>query len=203
MFVHGRIAYPPQPVPGVMISGIMTPKGAEDYVAPAELKDVLAARIPGYRLEVDADPLKRGDLEAFRRDAFDLLAAAFPAAGLRFKQQVEACDALLFVTPEYNRSIPGVLKNAIDIGSRPGGSNSFAGKRAAIIGTSPGAHGTVSAQQHLRNVLSAVDLAVLPQPEIAIQYREGQIDADGNVSDERLRKRLQLFLDRFEAWLAA
>jgi len=129
--------------------------------------------------------------------------ADFPAAGLRFKQQVEACDALLFVTPEYNRSIPGVLKNAIDIGSRPGGSTSFSGKRAAVIGTSPGAHGTVSAQQHLRNVLAAVDVAVLPQPEIAIQYREGQIDADGTLIDERLRKRLQLFLDRFEAWLAA
>ncbi|TQM12637.1 chromate reductase [Pseudoxanthomonas sp. 3HH-4] len=128
--------------------------------------------------------------------------ADFPAAGTRFKQQVEACDALLFVTPEYNRSIPGVLKNAIDIGSRPGGSNSFAGKYAAVIGTSPGAHGTVSAQQHLRNVLAAVDVALLPQPEIAIQYREGQIDADGAVNDERLRKRLQLFLDRFEAWLA-
>lgn len=127
----------------------------------------------------------------------------FPAAGLRFKQQVEACDALLFVTPEYNRSMPGVLKNAIDIGTRPGGSNSFAGKRAGVIGTSPGAHGTVSAQQHLRNVLAAVDVAVLPQPEIAIQYREGQIDADGLVTDERLRKRLQSFLDRFDAWLAA
>ena len=128
--------------------------------------------------------------------------ADFPVAGLRFKQQVEACDALLFVTPEYNRSIPGVLKNAIDIGSRPGGSASFSGKRAAVIGTSPGAHGTVSAQQHLRNVLAAVDVAVLPQPEIAIQYREGQIDAAGTITDERLRKRLQLFLDRFEAWLA-
>ena len=144
-------------------------------------------------------PAEARNLQLYDQDD----AAAFPASGLRFKQQVEACDALLFVTPEYNRSIPGVLKNAIDIGTRPGGSNSFAGKRAAIIGTSPGAHGTVSAQQHLRNVLSAVDLAVLPQPEIAIQYREGQIDADGNVSDERLRKRLQLFLDRFEAWLAA
>ena len=121
----------------------------------------------------------------------------------RLREEIKAADAVLFATAEYNRSIPGVLKNAIDIGTRPGGSNSFAGKRAAIIGTSPGAHGTVSAQQHLRNVLSAVDLAVLPQPEIAIQYREGQIDADGNVSDERLRERLQLFLDRFEAWLAA
>ena len=128
--------------------------------------------------------------------------ADFPAAGVRFKQQVEACDALLFVTPEYNRSIPGVLKNAIDIGSRPGGSNSFGGTRAGVIGTSPGAHGPVSAQQHLRNVLAAVEVAVLPQPEIAIQYREGQIDADGNVVDERLRRRLQLVLDRFEAWLA-
>lgn len=127
--------------------------------------------------------------------------ADFPAAGANFKRQVEGCDALLFVTPEYNRSIPGVLKNAIDVGSRPGGNNSFGGKRAAIIGTSPGAHGTVSAQQHLRNVLAAVDVAVLPQPEIAIQYREGQIDATGEILDERLRKRLQLFLDRYEAWL--
>src|SRR5690606_12742648 len=100
-------------------------------------------------------------------------------------------------------SIPGVLKNAIDIGSRPGGSNSFGGKRTAIIGTSPGAHGTVSAQQHLRNVLAAVDVAVLPQPEIAIQYREGQIDADGAITDERLGRRLQSFLGRFEAWLVA
>lgn len=140
-----------------------------------------------------------GDLPLYNQDDD----GDFPAAGLRFKQQVEACDALLFVTPEYNRSIPGVLKNAIDIGSRPGSSNSFAGKRAGVIGTSPGAHGTVSAQQHLRNVLAAVDVAVLPQPEIAIQYREGQIDADGLVTDERLRKRLQSFLDRFDAWLAA
>ena len=138
-----------------------------------------------------------GDLPLYDQDDD----ADFPVAGSTFKRQVEDCDALLFVTPEYNRSIPGVLKNAIDVGSRPGGSNSFGGKRAAIIGTSPGAHGTVSAQQHLRNVLAAVDVAVLPQPEIAIQYREGQIDASGEILDERLRKRLQLFLDRFEAWL--
>lgn len=140
-----------------------------------------------------------GDLPLYNQDDD----GDFPAAGLRFKQQVEACDALLFVTPEYNRSIPGVLKNAIDIGTRPGGSNSFAGKRAGVIGTSPGAHGTVSAQQHLRNVLAAVDVAVLPQPEIAIQYREGQLGADGTITDERLRRRLQSFVDRFEAWLAA
>ena len=133
---------------------------------------------------------QRNEPALSRLEPDDYSDADFPAAGLRFKQQVEACDALLFVTPEYNRSIPGVLKNAIDIGSRPGGSNSFGGKRAGVIGTSPGAHGTVSAQQHLRNVLAAVDVAVLPQPEIAIQYREGQIDADGAITDERLRRRL-------------
>lgn len=138
-----------------------------------------------------------GDLPLYDQDDD----ADFPAAGVRFKQQVEACDALLFATPEYNRSMPGVLKNAIDIGSRPGGSNSWAGKRAGIIGTSPGAHGSVSSQQHLRNVLAAVDVAVLAQPEIAVQFREGLLDGDGAVADERLRKRLMQFVDRFEDWV--
>lgn len=128
--------------------------------------------------------------------------ADFPAASTRFKQIVESADAVLFVTPEYNRSIPGVLKNAIDIGTRPGGSNSFAGKRAAAIGISPGAHGTVSSQQHLRNVLAAVDLAVLAQPEIAIQFKEGLFGENDEVLDERLRKRLEMFVQKFVAWLA-
>lgn len=141
--------------------------------------------------------LEIGDLPLYNQDDDE----DFPAAGLRFKRGIEGADALLFVTPEYNRSIPGVLKNAIDVASRPAGSTTLAGKRAAIIGTSPGAHGTVSSQQHLRNVLSAVDVAVLAQPEIAIQFKEGLLDASGDVVDERLRKRLLSFLDRFEAWL--
>jgi chromate reductase, NAD(P)H dehydrogenase (quinone) len=141
--------------------------------------------------------LQIGDLPLYNQDHD----AEFPAAGLRFKAEIEQADALLFVTPEYNRSMPGVLKNAIDVASRPAGSKTFDGKRAAIIGTSPGAHGTVSSQQHLRNVLAAVGVAVLPQPEIAIQFKEGLLDASGDVVDERVRKRLLLFLDRFEAWL--
>ena len=141
--------------------------------------------------------LEIGDLPLYNQ-ADD---ADFPATGLRFKQGIEQADALLFVTPEYNRSMPGVLKNAIDVASRPAGSTTFSGKRAAVIGTSPGMHGTVSAQQHLRNVLAAVDVAVLPQPEIAIQFKDGLFDAEGNVIDERARKRLLSFLDRFEAWL--
>lgn len=138
-----------------------------------------------------------GDLPLYNQDHD----ADFPAAGRRFKQAIEAVDAVLFVTPEYNRSVPGVLKNAIDIGTRPSGSNSFAGKHAAIIGTSPGAHGTVSSQQHLRNVLAAVDLAVLAQPEIAIQFKEGLIGENGDVLDERLRKRLESFVQKFVEWV--
>lgn len=129
--------------------------------------------------------------------------ADFPAPSLAFKAGIEAADGLLFVTPEYNRSIPGVLKNAIDIASRPAGSTTFSGKRAGIVGISPGAHGTVSSQQHLRNVLAAVDVAVLPQPEIALQYKDGMFDAAGDIADERARKRLLTFLDRFEAWIRA
>lgn len=141
--------------------------------------------------------LQIGDLPLYNQDHD----ADYPAAGLRFKAEIEQADALLFVTPEYNRSTPGVLKNAIDVASRPAGSKTFTGKRAAIIGTSPGAHGTVSSQQHLRNVLAAVDVAVLPQPEIAIQFKEGLLGESGDILDERLRKRLLMFLDRFEAWL--
>lgn len=138
-----------------------------------------------------------GDLPLYNQDHD----ADFPAAGMRFKQAIEAVDAVLFVTPEYNRSVPGVLKNAIDIGTRPSGSNSFAGKRAAVIGTSPGAHGTVSSQQHLRNVLAAVDLAVLAQPEIAIQFKEGLLGENSDVLDERLRKRLEAFVQKFVEWV--
>ncbi len=127
--------------------------------------------------------------------------ADYPAPSVAFKQAIESVDALLFVTPEYNRSIPGVLKNAIDIASRPAGSRTLAGKRAGIIGMSPGAHGTVSSQQHLRNVLAAVDVAVLAQPEVALQFREGFFDQADDVTDERARKRLLTFIDRFEAWV--
>ena len=137
------------------------------------------------------------DLPLYNQD-FD---ADFPASGVRFKQQVEAADALLFVTPEYNRSIPGVLKNAIDLGSRPSGSNSFAGKPAAIIGTSPGARGSALAQQHLRNVLVGLDVLAMAQPEVTVQFQEGLIDAEGHIDNERTQKFLQRFVDAYSTWL--
>ena len=137
------------------------------------------------------------DLPLYNQD-FD---ADFPASGVRFKQQVEAADALLFVTTEYNRSIPGVLKNAIDLGSRPSGSNSFAGKPAAIIGTSPGARGSALAQQHLRNVLVGLDVLGMAQPEVTVQFQEGLIDAEGHIDNERTQKFLQRFVDAYSTWL--
>ncbi|KRG67212.1 NADPH-dependent FMN reductase [Stenotrophomonas terrae] len=124
----------------------------------------------------------------------------FPAQGTRMKNQVRAADAVLFVTPEYNRSIPGVLKNAIDTASRPYGDNAFAGKPAAVVGASIGAIGSAMAQQHLRNVLVFVDLAVMPQPEAFVQFKDGLIEADGTISNDGTRQFLQGYVDKFLAW---
>ncbi|MGM9486321.1 NADPH-dependent FMN reductase [Ideonella sp. YS5] len=116
---------------------------------------------------------------------------AMQPAALRLKQRVEAADGLLFVTPEYNRSIPGVLKNAIDIASRPYGKNSFAGKPAGVIGASIGSIGTALAQQHLRNVLAYLDVPTLGQPEAFIHFKEGLIDASGEITNPGTREFIQ------------
>jgi chromate reductase len=105
------------------------------------------------------------------------------------------------VTPEYNRSIPGVLKNALDWGSRPWGTNSWAGKPGAVLGTSPGATGTALAQQHLRNVLAYLDVTMLGQPEMFIKHSADQIDDTGNIVNDGTRKFLQKYVDRYEAWV--
>ncbi len=126
----------------------------------------------------------------------------YPDRCKTLKQQVEAADALLFVTPEYNRSIPGVLKNALDIASRPWGTNSFAGKPGAVIGASIGATGSALAQQHLRNVLAYLDVSVLAQPEVFVQFKSDDlIDAHGQVASDDTRKFLQGFVDRYVAWV--
>lgn len=123
----------------------------------------------------------------------------YPAAGTALKRLVKQADAVLFVTPEYNRSIPGVLKNAIDIASRPYGDSPFPGKPAAVIGISPGKIGTALAQQHLRNVLAYLDLNTMGQPEAYVQYTDGMFAADGTVTHDSTRKFLQGFVDAFAA----
>ncbi|MFC4764971.1 NADPH-dependent FMN reductase [Dyella koreensis] len=125
----------------------------------------------------------------------------YPPECGRLKQTVEAADALLFVTPEYNRSMPGVLKNAIDIASRPWGTNSFAGKPGAVIGASVGATGTALAQQHLRNVLAYLDVPLLGQPEVFIHFKDGLLDDQGHIGSEGTQKFLQGFVDRYVAWV--
>ncbi|CAB3797524.1 2-hydroxy-1,4-benzoquinone reductase [Paraburkholderia ultramafica] len=127
--------------------------------------------------------------------------ADYPEAGKQLKQRIEAADGLLFVTPEYNRSMPGVLKNALDWGSRPWGTNSWANKPAAVIGTSPGATGTALAQQHLRNVLAYLDVATLGQPEVFIRHDPAVINEKGEIVNDRTRKFLQTFVDRYVVWV--
>ena len=118
----------------------------------------------------------------------------------RIKKQIEEADALLFVTPEYNRSVPGVLKNAIDHASRPFGKSSWGGKRGAVIGISPGATGTAMSQQHLRNILAAVDVYLFCLPEAFLQMREGLFTDDGEIG-EGSHAYLKGWMDKFVGWV--
>jgi chromate reductase len=127
--------------------------------------------------------------------------ADYPEVAKHLKQRVEAADGLLFVTPEYNRSMPGVLKNALDWGSRPWGTNSWRNKPGAVLGTSVGATGTALAQQHLRNVLAYLDVPTLGQPEVFIKHDPAAINAKGEIVNDGTRKFLQSFVDRYVAWV--
>lgn len=109
-------------------------------------------------------------------------------------------DGFLFVTPEYNRSIPGVLKNAIDHASRPYGESAWQGKPAGVIGTSPGSIGTAMAQQHLRNILAYLDVPTMGQPEAFVQFKDGLIDESGDVGAAS-REFLQSWMNQYAAWV--
>lgn len=133
------------------------------------------------------------DLPLYNHDAD----GDFPQVALDFKETIAAQDALLFVTPEYNRSIPGGLKNAIDWASRPYGENVIAGKATAVTGASPGLIGTAVAQQQLRSVLSFLQAPQMNAPEAYIQMRPGLIEEDGTVTDEKTETFLRVFMDSF------
>jgi chromate reductase, NAD(P)H dehydrogenase (quinone) len=143
------------------------------------------SKLIGNYVRIDDLPMYNQDLES-----------PLPASVHRFKREIEQADALLFVTAEHNRSIPAVLKNAIDWGARPYGRNSWGGKPAAITGTSPGAIGTAVAQQHLRQVLG--DLGVLVMGgEAYVAFKPGLIDDANAVTDAGSRQFLQSFVERF------
>jgi chromate reductase, NAD(P)H dehydrogenase (quinone) len=118
----------------------------------------------------------------------------------RFRAEIRGANGFLFVTPEYNRSIPGVLKNALDQGSRPTGQNVWAGKPAGILGVSTGAIGTAAAQQHLRNILVFLDVPTLAQPEAFIQLKDGLFDDIGEIGPGS-RQFLQTWINRYVAWV--
>ncbi|HLW11642.1 MAG TPA: NADPH-dependent FMN reductase [Casimicrobiaceae bacterium] len=151
-------------------------------LAPAELDmvEVPFRDLPIYSYDYDAD---------------------FPPPARAFKEALARVDAVLFVTPEYNRSIPGGLKNAIDWASRPYGHNSFSRKPSAVIGTSPGAIGTAIAQQQLRSVLSFCNSPQMNAPEAYIQFKPGLVTAQGEVTDETTETFLRTYMDDLHAFI--
>ena len=152
-------------------------------LAPAELtfSEIAIADLPLYNYDLDK---------------------SLPAPVTGFKQTLAKVDAVLFVTPEYNRSIPGSLKNAIDWASRPYGQNSFARKPSAVIGTSPGKIGTAVAQQHLRSILSYCNSPQMNSPEAYIQFEKGMITDDGEITNESTAKFLRDYMTEFHGFIS-
>ena len=159
-----------------------------------QLANALEKMVPA---ELSFQYLRIDDLPLYNQDD-----DGNPAATVkRLKSEVSAAQGLLFVTPEYNRSMPGVMKNAIDHASRPYGQNAWAGKPGGVIGASIGGTGTAMAQQHLRNVLAYLDVPTLGQPEAFVQVKEGYFDANGNIASDGSRKFIQGWVDRYVAWV--
>ena len=140
-------------------------------------------------------PIK--DLPLYSQD-FD---ENYPDEGTALKHAIEASDGLLIISPEYNRSIPGALKNAIDWASRPWGANSFARKPTGLIGASPGAIGTAVMQSNMRSVLSFLDAPQLNSPEAYVSYKPEAFGEDGSINDESTQQFLQHFMDEYAAFV--
>jgi len=170
---------------GSLAKGSINRKLAEALVklAPSNLSfsEISFKDLPLYSYDYDAD---------------------FPPPARAFKAALKAVDAVLFVTPEYNRSIPGGLKNAIDWASRPYGSNSFTNKPSAVIGTSPGAIGTAVAQQSLRSVLSFCNSPQMNAPEAYIQFTPGLITDEGEVTVGSTQEFLRAYMQEFHDFIA-
>jgi chromate reductase len=124
-----------------------------------------------------------------------------PAERVAFREQVKAADAVLFVTPEYNRSVPGVLKNAIDVGSRPYGRSAWAKKPAAVVSVTPGALGAFGANHHLRQSAVFLDMPMMAQPEAYLSNAGALFDAEGKLADESTAKFLGQFMSAFADWV--
>lgn len=131
----------------------------------------------------------------------DVLAAGTPSNVARFRAVIEAADGVLIVTPEHNRSITALLKNALDWLSRPAGANAWTGKPVAIAGASAGRLGTVAAQQHLRAILGYLDMPTMGQPEVYLYVTPGFFTAEGEIADETAKVFLQGYMEKFHRWV--
>lgn len=156
---------------------------------------VALTRLAPSELELREIPI--GDLPLYSYD-YD---KDYPPAGKALKDAIASVDAVLFVTPEYNRSIPGALKNAIDWASRPWGTNSFARKPSAIIGTSPGTIGTAVGQQHLRSILAFCNSPLMNAIEAYIQFKPGLITDEGEVTVDSTREFLTNYMKEFHGYI--
>ena len=149
--------------------------------------------------ELKLRSVELGDLPLYNQDIDDKP----PEAWTRFREQIRASDAVLFVTPEYNRSVPGVLKNAIDVGSRPYGKSIWSGKPAAVISVSPGAIGGFGANHHLRQSLVFLDMPCLQQPEAYIGGAAKMFNDQGKLTSDDTRVFLRKFMHSFNEWINA
>jgi chromate reductase, NAD(P)H dehydrogenase (quinone) len=145
-----------------------------------------------------AEIVEIGQLPLYNQD----LETELPPAWATFRQRIKAADAVLFVTPEYNRGVPGVLKNAIDVGSRPGGQSSYLGKPAAVISVTPGALGAFGANHHLRQSLVFLDMPTLQQPEMYLANAGALLDPAGQFVQPATRELFTKFTLAFTNWIS-
>ena len=159
-----------------------------------KMANALIAMAPkDMRLEI----VEIGDLPLYNQDT----EATPPPAVISFKQALREADAVLFITPEYNRSVPGGLKNAIDVGSRPRSDSVWSGKPCAVISVSPGAIGGFGANHHLRQSLVFVNMPTMQQPEAYVGGADKLFDAQGALTNDATRAFMQKFMDAFAAWI--
>ena len=142
-------------------------------------------------------PIELGDLPLYNED----LEALVPQPWQRFRDEIRAVDGVLFVTAEYNRSVPGLLKNAIDVGSRPYGKSAWSGKPAAVISQSPGSLGGFGSNHHLRQMMVFLDMPAMPQPEIYLSHSNKLFDEAGKLNADGTRQLLTGMLQKFETWI--
>jgi chromate reductase len=140
-----------------------------------------------------------GDLNLYNQDLED--ASPQPPAWLTFRDRMRTVQAVLFVTPEYNRSVPGLLKNAIDVGSRPYAHSIWRGKPCGVVSVSPGPYGAFGANHHIRQSFVSLDMPTLQQPEAYIAGAGTLFDADGRLTNEKTRELLERYMTTFAAWV--